>query len=82
MKNIAEIKLVWGFVALIIVSAFSSCVRHDTYCECINNQINNGATMYRFILPKNIKMADAEKECIKFHKNSAKYDTCRPIIIK
>lgn len=82
MKYIAGKKLIGGLFAIIIMSVFSSCVRHDTYCECVNYQINNGATMFRFILPKNIKMADAEKECIKFHQNSSKYDTCRPIIIK
>ena len=75
-------KTVLGLIVSIFMFGSTSCVRHDTYCECVNNQLYNGATMYRFILPKRIKMSDAEQECIKFHKNSAKYDTCRPIIIK
>lgn len=74
--------MVRGILAGAILLGLNSCVRHDTYCECVNYQLYNGGTMYRFILPKRIKMSDAEKECIKFHKNSAKYDTCRPIIIK
>lgn len=68
---------------VIAVSMLSSCVRHDTVCECVNYHRNNGERRKHYLLAKRIKMSDAKKICDSLYKKyDHLYDYCRATVIK
>lgn len=68
---------------VLAVSMLSSCVRHETVCECVNYHRNNGERRKHYLLAKRIKMDDAKKICDSLYKKyDHLYDYCRATVIK